>query len=95
MNYEVAFSRGTPAGEYTINLHLYRNRGGRLPIPAVVVVVVKADPNSAIQPIATEPAELVRVGQELTVVRFSLDDSGNLVPGSIHHLQRGLRDAQP
>ncbi len=94
MNYEVAFSRGTPAGEYTVNLHLYRDNAGRLPIPAVVVVSVKADPERAMRPIATEQVELARLGQEITVVRFSLDGSGNLVPGSIHRLQRPLRTAQ-
>ncbi len=95
LNYEVAFSRGTPAGEYTINLHLYGNNAGRLPIPAVVAVSIKHDPNTSMQPIATEEVELARVGQELTVIRFALDGSGKLVPGSIHHLQRGLCDAQP
>ena len=94
-NYEVAYSRGTPAGEYTVNLHLYRNNAGRLPIPVVVVVSVKHDPDTSMQPIATENVELARVGQELTVIRFTLDGMGKLVPGSIHHLQRGLRGAQP
>ena len=94
-NYEVAYSRGTPAGEYTVNLHLYRNNAGRLPIPVVVAVSVKHDPNTSMQPIATEEVELARVGQELTVIRFALDGMGKLVPGSIHHLQRGLRGAQP
>ena len=93
-NYEVAFSRGTPAGAYTINLHLYRNNTGRLPITAIVVVGVKVDPDSTMQLIATERVELVRVGQEITAVRFSLDGSGDLVPGSIHRLQRALRTAQ-
>ncbi len=94
-NYEVAYSRGTPAGEYTVNLHLYRNNAGRLPIPVVVAVSVKHDPNTSMQPIATEEVELARVGQELTVIRFALDSMGKLIPGSIHHLQRGLRGAQP
>ncbi len=93
-NYEVAYSRGTPAGEYTVNLHLYRNNAGRLPIPVVVVVSVKHDPNTSMQPIATEEVQLARVGQELTVIRFALDSMGKLVPGSIHQLQRGLRGAQ-
>ena len=26
LNYEVAYSRGAPAGEYTVNLHLYSNK---------------------------------------------------------------------
>ncbi len=94
LNYEVAFSRGVPAGEYTVNLHLYRNNSGRLPITAVVVVSVKVDPESGIQPIATERVELARVDQEITAVRFSLNGLGDLVPGSIHRLQRPLRTAQ-
>ncbi len=94
LNYEVAYSRGIPAGEYTVNLHLYRDNTRRLPIPARVVISVKADPDSAMQPIATERVELVRVGQELTVARFSLDASGKLVAGSIHRLPRGLRRAR-
>lgn len=94
LNYEMAFSRGTPAGEYTVNVHLYRDNSGRLPLPAVVAVSVKARPDSVIQPIATERVELARVGQELTVVRFSLDETGQLVPGSSHRLPRRLRAAR-
>ena len=94
LNYEVAFSRGIPAGEYTINLHLYRDGARRLPLSAVVVISVKADADRAMRRIAMERVDLVRVGQELTVLRFSLDQSGNLLAGSIHRLQRGLRTAQ-
>ena len=92
-NYEFAFSRGAPAGEYTVNLHLYSNRSARLPLPAVVTVSVLTDAERGANTIATEELELVRVGEELTVLRFSLDGMGNLVPGSRHRLQRGLRNA--
>ena len=91
LNYEIAFSRGAPAGEYTVNLHLYRNKAARLPIPVTVVVRVKSDPESQPIAIATREVELGRLGQELTVVRFSLDGSGHPVPGSVHELQRELR----
>ena len=37
LNYEMAFSRGTPAGDYTVNLHLYRNRSGESPIAVEVL----------------------------------------------------------
>ena len=33
LNYETAFSRGVPAGEYTVNVHLYRNRTPHYPVP--------------------------------------------------------------
>ncbi|MCH7542726.1 MAG: hypothetical protein IIB65_03725 [Proteobacteria bacterium] len=94
LNYEVAYSRGIPAGEYTVNLHLYRSKISKLPIPAVVAVGIKANRNATVLPIATGNVELVRVGQEITVVRFAIDEHGMLVPGSIHELQRDLRAAR-
>jgi hypothetical protein len=94
LNYEIAFARGVPAGAYTVNLHLYRNNSGRLPVSAVVTVGVKASPDGPVRTIVTRQIDLVRVGQELTVVRFSLDELGDLVPGSMHQIQRGLRTAR-
>ncbi len=91
LNYEVAFSRGTPAGAYTINLHLYRNNSGVVPITAMVSVGLKKDPNAPLQTIAEESVMLSHVGQEHTVLRLSLDDKGKLVPGSVHDLPRLLR----
>ena len=91
LNYEVAFSRGTPVGAYTVNLHLYRNNSGVLPITALVVVSIKRDPDATLTMIAEESVNLTRTGQEHTVLRLSLDDSGKLVPGSIHYLPRALR----
>ena len=91
LNYEIAFSRGTPSSEYTVNVHLYRNNSDRRSIPATVSAGIKSDVNGPVESIAEERIELRRVGRELTVVRFSLDQSGNLVPGSVHNLQRALR----
>ncbi len=94
-NFEFAFSRGAPAGEYTVNLHLYSNASKQLPVPAVVKIGVLNSSERGVTPIATEKIELVRVGEELTVARFSLDAAGNLVQGSRHRLQRRLRSAHP
>ncbi len=94
LNYEVAYSRGIPAGEYTVNLHLYRSKNRFLPIPAVVAVGIKANSDASLLPIATGNVDLIHVGQEITVVRFSIGERGLLVPGSIHELQRELRAAR-
>jgi hypothetical protein len=91
INYEVAYSRGALAGEYTVNLHLYRNPSGRLPIPAKVVVSVRDDARGKTRQILVTDLELEREGQERTVFRFSLDDSVALVANSVHNLQRSLR----
>src|SRR3954447_8510489 len=95
MNYEVSYARGLPAGEYTVNLHLYRNfsKAGRVPV--TVVASVKKSPQESSRQILASTVELTREGQELTVFRFRLDGSGDLVPGSVSTLQRPLRDWQP
>jgi hypothetical protein len=91
LNYEVTYSRGIPAGEYTINVHLYRNTSGALPIPVTVVTSVKKSGNERARQLLASKVELGREGQELTVYRFRLTENGDLVAGSVHSLQRELR----
>ena len=91
MNYEVSYSRGIVAGEYVVNLHLYRNRSRAEIIPTRVVVSVKVDVAAPTRQILVTDTQLEREGQELTVFRFALADTGQLVPGSVHSLQTSLR----
>ena len=91
VNYEVAFSRGRPSGEYTVNLHLYKNNAKVLPVPAKIIVSMKATPESPMRKLAERSIELSRLGEETTVLRFSLNEGGRLVPGSLHDLPRPLR----
>lgn len=91
LNYEVSFSRGIPAGEYTINLHLYQKNTSVLPIPVEVIVNVKTDFSAPVIFIFRDTFDLRREGQELTVVRFTLSEEGSLVAGSIHDLPKQLR----
>jgi hypothetical protein len=91
LNYEVSYSRGTPAGDYTVNLHLYRDLSGSLPVSVTVVVSVKPSPEQAAKQILATKVALKREGQELTAFRFALDDAGRLVRGSVNDLPRALR----
>jgi hypothetical protein len=91
MNYEVSYSRGIPAGEYTVNVHLYRNAANVFPIPVTVVTSVKKSPKESARQLLATKIELIREGEELTVYRFRLSEDGSLVPGSVHSLQRNLR----
>jgi hypothetical protein len=91
LNYEVSYSRGIPAGEYTVNLHLYRNAAGVLPVPVTVVTSVKKSGKESSRQVLASNLELAREGEELTVFRFRLNEDGDLVPGSVHSLQRKLR----
>jgi hypothetical protein len=95
MNYEVSYSRGIPPGEFAVNVHLYRNPERKLPVPVTVVVSVKKTAQESGKQILASKVELGREGQELTVFRFKLDEAGDLVPGSVHNLQRPLRNWKP
>lgn len=92
LNYEFSYSRGVPAGEYTVNVHLYRNHELYV-IPATVVVSVKDSVNAPAKQLLSTSLSLTREGDELTAFRFMLDDKGHLVAGSVHNLPRPLRTA--
>jgi hypothetical protein len=91
LNYEVSYSRGIVAGEYTVNVHLYRNPSRVVPVPVTVVASVKRSAKDSAKQILVSDVEIKREGQESTVYRFSLDEKGGLVPGSVHSVQRPLR----
>jgi hypothetical protein len=91
MNYEVSYSRGIQPGEYSVNVHLYRNAANVYPIPVTVVTSVKRSPKDSAKQVLATKVELAREGEELTVYRFELSEEGDLVPGSVHSLQRALR----
>ena len=76
MNYEVAYSRGLLPGEYTVNLHLYRNLSKRTPVPSKVLVSVKREAQGPSQQILVSDIDLGREGEEQTVFRFRLDAAG-------------------
>ena len=91
MNYEISYSRGIPEGEYTVNLHLYRNLSGKLPINVSVVVSVKPSPEQAAKQVLATKLSLGIEGEEITAFRFSLDGKARIVSGSVHDLPKPLR----
>ncbi len=93
LNYEFSYSRGVPAGEYAVNVHLYRNHETGT-IPVSIVVSVKGSVNESAKQLLATKVTLEREGQELTAFRFRLDDKGRLVSGSVHDLPKSLRTAQ-
>jgi len=92
LNYEMAYSRGTPEGEYTVNLHLYRSRTTPLPIPVEVNIGIRKTNSESLVTVASNRVQLSHEGEELTVVRFRLSRLGRLVNGSMHALPRILRN---
>jgi hypothetical protein len=91
MNYEVSYSRGIPEGEYTVNLHLYRDLSGKLPITVSVVVSVKPSPEQAAKQVLATKIPLMIEGEEVTAFRFSLDGKARVVTGSVNDLPKPLR----
>jgi hypothetical protein len=94
LNYEVSYARGVVPGEYTVNLHLYRNEADVRPITTTVTVSVKTSAERSAEQILLSDVDLVRQGQEITVFRFRLDEAGDLVPGSVHGLPKPLRNGR-
>jgi len=82
INYETAFSRGAPPGEYVINLHLYRNNIRIYPV-SCNVVVSRRNEDGSVNALFRGTIDLLRLGEEITVVRFELNEDGVLVPGSL------------
>ena len=91
LNYEISYSRGVPAGEYTVNVHLYRNSGGYASIPVTISVSVKARINESARRLLATELQLDHEGEERTAFRFSLDTEGRLLRESVHDLPKPLR----
>lgn len=91
INFETSYTRGLPAGEYTVNLHLYRNPSASYPVPVSVRVSAKPDPKVAAKELLFSKVELRREGEEKTVFRFQIDKKGALVKGSVNSIFRPLR----
>ena len=82
LNYEVTTVRKRVAGEYIVNLHLYNDFKEPMPVPVKVRVIGKGD-----GAIFSGDIMLERRKQELTVVRFTLDEEGSVIQDSVSNLQ--------
>ena len=91
INYEVAYSRGIPPGEYAVNLHLYRNPSGTYPVPVKVTVSSRNGPAQTTRHLVETRVKLDTEGQEKTAIRFKLDEDGQLVASSLNNLFVPLR----
>ncbi len=91
-NYELAVANILRPGEYVFNAMLYRTRDNKLPITLTLIVTLRPPVGEPYQ-VATVKTKLETQGQEITLIRFSVDDKGNVVPGSINHIPKMLRSA--
>ena len=92
-NYEVAYSRGLPAGEYVANVHMYRGMNVTYPIQVKLVAMVKPRPDDAAERVISKTVELRHGNDQVTAFRFRLDKDGHVVDGSVNTLYKELRVA--
>ena len=89
-NYEITYSRGIPAGEYIVNVHMYGPLKAGTTVPVRIVVGVKKRYDDVLQQILKTVVRLERRNQEETAFRFQLTRDGDLVAGSVSTLRRSL-----
>lgn len=96
LNYEMSFSRGLPAGEYIINLHYYGvpNRSQVDPVPVIVSISSRSTTTGLSTRLFNERVTLDHLGAELTAIRFSVDDGGKVIDGSVSHIYKPLRSGE-
>jgi hypothetical protein len=90
LRYENAFSRGVPPGEYVVNLHLFRNVQAKFPVPVEVTARCSVDGGDIVDLVHTTVL-LRREGEEVTAVRFRLDEACGLDPNSVNAVFKPLR----
>jgi hypothetical protein len=80
-----------------INIHWFSNNHKALKVPVDVFVTIKKDDtaNSKERPrsIIKTQLNLTWVGQEITVIRFRLDENGDLIPESMDSVPTPIRPA--
>jgi hypothetical protein len=72
---EIVTLRGIVPGEYVVNAHYYESKD-KLPVD-VSVAVVEVNPPAEIG--YTGPQQIPAQGDERTLVRFSIDEGGNVI----------------
>lgn len=87
MNFESAFTRGLPDGEYIVNVRCY-GCAGKTPVPVSVEVRLATG-----ELVWSGTVVLVSDKQEKTALRFVMR-GGKVVPGSASHVFREIRGAK-
>ena len=76
INQEIITIRGIPAGEFVINLHLYRLEGTVEELNPITIQVIKLNPfNKAFE----GTIKFEKWGQEVTVTRFTVNADGDII----------------
>ncbi len=88
-NIEYSFSRGAPAGEWIVNVHLYRAFAVVPATPVVCSIRITMLKGNDLISVFRGQVTLSHVGEEITVHRFTLDEGGKVT--STSKIPMGLR----
>lgn len=89
LNYENAYSRGTPDGEYVINVHFYAHAAAPgCDTPIQVVWRVSKRGATVASELANGSVALHQTGQEITLVQFTMKDGAAV---DLSRVQRKIR----
>ena len=83
-NREIVTLRGTLAGEYVVNVHMYTKRSGEGPTP----VAIRLEKLTPFKIAAVRELTLMANSDEKTAFRFVLNDKGEVV--DVTHLEKSL-----
>ncbi len=89
-NHETVRTRSFVPGSYIVNIHLFANRSTENIVPVSVQIFREELGKKAIS-LFFEKVQLRFKGQELTIVRFDLNEFGYIVLGSINNIPSRLR----
>lgn len=87
-NEEMTLCRGTPAGEYVVDVMAYNVRDGKFPV-GMTVSASRVTP-SGVEQVFSKKVELGHNGEQFTVTRFKIDKDGNVLEGSFNDLPMPL-----
>ena len=91
LNFENAYTRGISPGEYIVNVHMFSNRSPVWPIKVKILVTLKSPSTGKVKDIGSVEVELRKNGEEITAIRFTLDEDGKV--SDVNHVFKGLRSA--
>lgn len=92
-NFENAFARGLPPGEYVVNVQVYRSPPDLFPIQVDAELRIIPTLGGDARLTYSGTVTLDHVSDEATLFRFLIDAQGNMVPGSLNN--QFLRFAGP
>lgn len=95
LNHENMFTRGATSGHYRFTVHLFADRDKTLQCIPVDFQVSMRNPTgegkSQLIIIESNTVELCKVGEEVSLINFEIDQDGNLVPDSKNYIYEPLR----